>query len=261
MSSIRSPGQSATIVALRPSISPVTILVAGALAAAAGMAWAWLLLQPMHGSAMGRVAQPWSAAYLIAAAAMWAVMMTAMMAPSAAPMILLHSRVDRNLPAVARLGQTLVFMLSYLLVWTAFSTAAAALQAGAIALGIVSAATLALRIPYLGAALLLAAAAYELTLAKRQCLNQCQSPLLFLYRHYQPGVAGALRTGIIHGLYCLGCCWVLMLLLFVAGVMNLAWIALLGCVIVAEKQAPPQWGVHRWIAGLLATGALAILAW
>lgn len=209
---------------------------------------------------MGPV-QPWSATYLLAASGMWAVMMIAMMTPSAAPMILLHARIDRTLSARARLGQTLVFMLSYLIVWAAFSIAAATVQAGAVALGMVSSSALVIRTPLVGASLLLAASAYELTAAKRRCLNECQAPLLFLYRHYRPGISGAFRTGVIHGFYCTGCCWALMLLLFVGGVMNLAWVAILGVLIIGEKQAPPQWQAHRWIAGLLATAALTILVW
>lgn len=205
--------------------------------------------------------QPWSASYLLAAAGMWTVMMIAMMTPSAAPMTLLHAGIDRTLPGVTRIGHSLVFIASYLVVWTAFSVAAAIVQAGAIALGIVSGAALAVRTPLLGACLLLIAAAYELTVAKRQCLSQCQAPILFLYRHYRPGVAGAFRLGLAHGLYCLGCCWVLMLLLFAGGVMNLAWVAILGLLITAEKQAPAHWHANRWVAGLLTAAALAVLVW
>lgn len=205
------------------------------------------------------VVQPWSAAYIVPAVAMWAVMMIAMMTPSAAPMVLLHARIDRTLSPSARLRQTLVFVTSYLLVWGAFSVAVTALQAGAVSIGIISAGTLSVRTPLASASLLLVAAAYELTFAKRQCLNQCQTPLLFLSRNYRPGTTGAFWLGLRHGIYCLGCCWVLMFLLFVGGVMNLAWVAVLGVLIICEKQAPPHWFANRWVAALLATSGLAIL--
>lgn len=260
--STKSVGRLPHTSALRPRISGVSIIVAVALIAAAGIAWAWLLRNPMRDGGMQSMAvvQPWSAAYIVPAATMWAVMMIAMMTPSAAPMVLLHARIDPRLSPAVRLRQTLIFATSYLLVWGVFSVAAAALQVGAVSIEIISARTLSVQTPLAGAALLLLAAAYELTIAKRQCLSQCQSPLLFLSRNYRPGAAGAFRMGLKHGLYCLGCCWVLMLLLFVSGVMNLAWVAVLGVLIICEKQAPAHWYANRWLAALLAMSGFAIVA-
>jgi predicted metal-binding membrane protein len=109
------------------------------------------------------------------------------------------------------------------------------------------------------AALLVGAAGWQLSPAKRICLDQCRSPLVFILRLWRPGAAGALRLGLAHGFYCLGCCWALMLLLFVGGVMNLAWIAALAALVLAEKYAPSHWQASRVIAAGLIAGAAALL--
>ena len=235
-------------------------LVAGAaLLLAAMLAWRWLMVSGSRG--MGAMAMaPWSAAYLVPAFAMWAVMMVAMMLPSAAPMILLHARIDRAASPARRLVHTLLFALAYLLVWSAFSAVAALAQALLVDLGLVSSASLALGRRPLAAALLAGTALYQLSPVKAACLDQCRSPIHFVMRYWSPGIAGALRLGLVHGLFCVGCCWGLMLLLFVAGVMNLAWIALLAAIVFAEKAAPPNWRISRLIAGLLFAGAAALLA-
>ena len=239
-----------------------------ALAAATALAWIWLFAQDlsmarameaMRGMpGMAMTPDPWSAAYLLASFAMWLLMMVAMMLPAAAPMILLHARIDRSPPA-ARARDNALFALAYLGVWAAFSALAAAGQAALIDGGLLSATSLALGDPVLTAALMLAAAAWQLTPAKVACLEQCQSPIGFVMRHWRPGPAGAARLGLAHGLYCLGCCWGLMLLLFAGGVMNLAWVALIAVVVFAEKVAPPAWHIDRWLAGGLAGGAVAVL--
>jgi predicted metal-binding membrane protein len=239
------------------------VIVAVALAAAAVLAWVWLLRSPMGGggdmAGMSMGPAPLSAAYLAPAFAMWAIMMVAMMVPSAAPMILLHARIDKAPTSAGRTRNSLLFALSYLLVWTAFSAVAALAQALLVRAGLVSEMALAVGDGMLAAALLGAAAAYELTLAKRLCLDKCQSPMLFILRYWKPGAAGAVRLGLTHGLYCLGCCWALMLLLFVGGVMNLAWVALLGIVVLAEKFAPPAWRAERLVAAALVIAAIAVL--
>ena len=214
----------------------------------------------MDGHAMAMPVAPWSAAYLVPAFAMWAVMMVAMMLPSAAPMILLHARIGRTPTAALRLAHTLLFSLAYLVVWTGFSAAAALAQALLIDLGLVRAATLALSDRGLAAAVLAAAGLYQLTPAKAACLDQCRSPIQFVLRYWSPGIGGALRLGVAHGLYCVGCCWGLMALLFVAGVMNLAWVALLAGLVLFEKVAPPRWRASLLIAGLLFAGGAALLA-
>jgi predicted metal-binding membrane protein len=202
---------------------------------------------------------PFSAAYLSATFVMWAIMMVAMMVPSAAPMILLHARIDRAPSLAARLMHTLLFAWGYLLVWTIFSVLAAAAQAGFVASGAMSAAVLRIGSRELAAVVLFAAAGYELTAAKRTCLDSCQSPLVFVARYWRPGGVGAFRLGFLHGLNCLGCCWVLMLLLFVGGVMNLAWVAGLGIAILGEKLTPPRWHANLYIAAALFLGGISAL--
>jgi predicted metal-binding membrane protein len=240
-------------------------LIAGAaLVLAAILAWRWLIVSDtaaMAGHGMAAMAmETWTAAYLIPAFAMWTVMMVAMMLPSAAPMILLHARIDRAASPARRLGRTLLFALAYLLVWSAFSAAAALAQALLIDLGLVSSASLALGDRAMAAALLAGAALYQLSPIKAACLDQCRSPIHFVMRFWSPGIRGTLRLGLVHGLFCVGCCWGLMLLLFVGGVMNLAWIALLAAIVLAEKAAPPKWRISRLIATLLFAAAAALLA-
>ena len=247
------------------------VLISGAaLGLAIVLAWAWLFANPMPLDSLGgpdgmtgmpgmdAVRDPWSADYLLAAFAMWALMMVAMMLPSAAPMILLHARIDRGTEA-QRTRDSFLFILCYLVVWTIFSAFSALAQAALIGGGLLSSASLALGSSLLGAGLLFAAALWQLTSAKAACLQQCQSPLQFVMRQWRPGAAGAVRLGLRHGLFCLGCCWSLMLLLFVGGVMNLAWIAALALLPFIEKITPPGWRTDRWLAGLLMLGGAVLL--
>jgi predicted metal-binding membrane protein len=180
------------------------------------------------------------------------------MLPSAAPMILLYSRVAARAPA-GGLALATVFVLAYLAVWTGFSAAAALAQALLISTGLMSAAALAVGDNRIAGALLVLAGLYQLSPLKQACLDQCRSPLTFIIRLSRPGAAGALRLGLAHGLYCLGCCWALMLLLFVGGVMNLAWIAVLALLVLIEKLAPGRLPVRRLLAAALVfLGALGL---
>ena len=255
MSSIRLDDNAAPSAPLTSLLSRDSLIVGAALAAAAVLAWLWLLNWRMDGMAP----QPLSAAYLLPAFAMWAIMMVAMMVPSAAPMILLHARIDKAETMRLRAIHSLLFALAYLLVWAAFAAAAAVAQALLVRTGAVSAMGLAIGGRAAAAGLLLIAASYELTAVKRLCLDKCQSPLLFILRYWKPGAVGALRLGIVHGLFCLGCCWALMLLLFVGGLMNLAWVAILGILVLGEKLAPPAWRAERYVAAALFIGAIAAL--
>jgi predicted metal-binding membrane protein len=206
------------------------------------------------GSAM---AAPWSAAYLVPAFTMWALMMVAMMLPSALPMILLHARVARQWDARAVPRPTLVFALAYVALWAGFALLAALAQAALVAAGGVSAMRLSLGSASAAALVLLLAAGYQLSPLKRACLDKCRSPLSFVLRGFRPGWRNQLRLGFAHGAYCIGCCWALMALLFVGGVMNLAWVGILTAVVIAEKYGP------RWTsgatAGLLAAAALVLV--
>lgn len=241
--------------ALRRLLSRETIIVGGALLAAAMLAWAWLFALPMPGISP----QPISASYLAQAFAMWSIMMVAMMVPSAIPMILLRASIDRAPSVAARTTNSLIFAVGYILVWIIFSAAAAFAQALLVRTGAVTTMNLTLGSHAVASGLLLLAALYELTAAKRLCLDKCQSPLLFMLNHFKPGATGAIRLGLVHGVFCLGCCWSLMLLLFVGGVMNLAWVAVLGFIVLGEKWAPPRLRLQRYIAAVLALGAIVNL--
>lgn len=246
---------------LQRVLSRPVLISAAALAAAIVLAWVWLFANAMPAGMegmSGMTADPWSSAYLVPAFTMWTLMMVAMMLPSAAPMILLHARIDRGTPAT-RARDNALFALCYLGVWAAFSALATLAQAWLIDGGLVSSATLAVGTRRLSGVLLLIAAIWQLTSAKTACLEQCQSPIAFVMRYWRPGPAGAVRLGLVHGFYCLGCCWGLMLLLFVGGVMNLAWVAVLAAVVFAEKVAPPAWRIDRWLAVALALTAVAVL--
>jgi predicted metal-binding membrane protein len=171
-------------------------------------------------------------------ALMWAVMMVGMMLPSAAPTILLFSALERKRGAMSGIGgRTASFVAGYFAIWSAFSVAAATAQTALSANGLVSmhmAATSTL----LAGGILLAAGIYELTPLKERCLTHCRSPLEWIPHHMRPGRQGAFRMGIEHGGYCVGCCWVLMLILFVGGVMNLVWVAALAAFVLVQKLLP-----------------------
>lgn len=237
-------------------ISGETLVVSGALAVTVVLAWAWLFLLPIGNS----MADPFSSGYLVPAFLMWAMMMIAMMVPSATPMILLHARIGRAPSHRSRTAQTLLFAAAYVLVWTAFSAAAALTQAVLVRIGVLSSMALSIGDRTIAAALLFLAAIYEITAAKRLCLDKCNSPLLFMLKNFRPGAVGAFRLGLVHGMFCLGCCWALMLLLFVGGVMNLAWVAMLGVVVIGEKFVPAQWHAQRYVAAALAVGGAVLLA-
>ena len=169
---------------------------------------------------------------------MWSVMMIAMMVPSASPLILLHAKVSRQQGGES--GTTLatvVFTVGYLLAWTGFSAVATILQWGLERLALLSP-MMASTSDLFGAAVLLAAGVYQLTPIKEACLHHCRSPVHFLMHHWRGGTGGGLVMGLDHGLYCIGCCWFLMALLFVGGVMNLVWIAALTVLVLLEKIVP-----------------------
>jgi predicted metal-binding membrane protein len=228
------------------------------------------LSAPMPGMAMSGMRMPatppgsaWSLTAWLLAAAMWVTMMVAMMTPSAAPAILLYARVVRQPQAGAedraRTASPIAFTGGYLLIWLIFSVAAASLQLTLVGRGWLTADLLSLQSRGFSAAVLFTAGAYQLVPWHDVCLQQCRSPAAFLSRHWRPGLAGAIRLGVLHGAYCVGCCWALMALLFVGGVMNLVWIAALTLLVAAEKLLP--WGpqVGRTVGAVLIAGSLAIL--
>jgi predicted metal-binding membrane protein len=194
--------------------------------------------------------------------AMWWVMMIAMMLPSAAPFVLLYGRIMRH--ATAQGGTAYVpsmfLAIGYLAIWLVFSVAAAALQYTLQRAGLISAMMLWSKSALLSAAVLIGAGVYQLSPLKRTCLKHCRGPVEFLTAHWRPGRLGAFVMGLEHGVWCVGCCWMLMVLLFVGGVMNLAWIALLALLVFAEKLAAKGVMVSR-IAGvvLIAWGLVTLL--
>ena len=194
------------------------------------------------------------AGYAVLMFFMWWAMMVAMMLPSAAPMILLFATVNRKQRARADpFVPTSVFAGAYLVTWGGFSLVAVGLQWTLqrftwLSPMMVSTSSV------LGGLLLLAAGLYQLTPIKQACLRHCRHPIIFLTSHWRRGTAGAVRMGVEHGAYCVGCCWFLMGLLFVGGVMNLYWIAGLALFVLLEKNVP----AGHWLG--YATG-VALAGW
>jgi predicted metal-binding membrane protein len=190
-------------------------------------------------------------------ATMWAVMMVGMMLPGAAPMILLFTTVQRKQSAhpVSMSG---AFGVGYLLVWGGFAVAAAALQV-LLAYAALLSSSLAFASPLLAGGAFLVAALYEFSPFKDRCLTHCRSPLAFITQHWRPYFRGALRMGAVHGAYCLGCCWVMMLLLFAVGVMNLLWVAVLSALVLLQKVLPGGRLVPRATGVVMAAVGLALI--
>jgi predicted metal-binding membrane protein len=177
----------------------------------------------------------WTPAYVALMFFMWWLMMIAMMLPSATPMILLATALNRRAdPEHSPFGSSSAFAGGYLMVWAAFSLLAVFLQWWLQQTGLLSG-MLYITNPTLSALILVVAGAWQFTPLKQSCLRHCRGPIDFLTRHRKPGNIGAITMGAQHGLFCLGCCWFLMVLLFVGGVMNLYWIAGLAIYVWVEK--------------------------
>jgi predicted metal-binding membrane protein len=169
--------------------------------------------------------------------AMWTVMMAAMMLPSAGPMIEMHARISQG-GGVERSGHTWLFAAGYLIAWTGFGAAMTAVQYPLERVRLVSDA---MRMgPFAGGLLLIVAGLYQITPLKQACLTKCRTPLGFFMTKWRPGDGGALLMGLNHGVFCIGCCWLLMALMFVGGVMNLVWAGALTIFVLLEKATP--WG-------------------
>jgi predicted metal-binding membrane protein len=215
-----------------------------------------LLAEPMSGMAMPPIA--W-----LTVVAMWWVMMIAMMMPSAAPLIFLYGRIMRHAAAQDSTATLFVptgfIVAGYLLVWLAFSVVAAVLQWVLQRAGFISPMMLWSQSALLSASVLILAGIYQLSPLKHACLKHCRGPVQFLTQHMRKGSLGALRMGLEHGAWCVGCCWMLMALLFVGGVMNLVWIALLAVLVLVEKLAPRGAIVGRIIGGVLMAWGVATM--
>jgi predicted metal-binding membrane protein len=250
-------------------------VTAAGLAALTLAGWLYLLheagaLPGMAGMPGMRMAPPWDLVDLALAFAMWTIMMVAMMLPSAAPMTLLFARVNRTRraaagsaagddPAARPAVSTAVFVAGYLLVWTAFSALAALGQWVLQALALLSPHTLQVG-PVLAGALLMAAGLYQMTPLKYACLARCQTPLGFLVTEWREGRRGALVMGLRHGAHCAGCCWLLMALLFAAGVMHLGWVAAIAAFVLLEKLLPAGRVAPLVTGGVLLAWGIAVIA-
>ena len=192
---------------------------------------------------------------------MWWIMMIAMMTPSAAPLILLYGLVLRNHTGNGKDVFALTFMLlaGYLFSWLAFAVVAAGCQEALQPAGLISEMMLWSRSRVLSASVLALAGLYQFSPLKHACLAKCRSPVRFLTDYWRPGRLGSLTLGLRHGAYCVGCCWMLMALLFVGGVMNLIWIAALTIVVLIEKLLPAGTNVGKFSGGLLLCWAVATL--
>jgi predicted metal-binding membrane protein len=192
----------------------------------------------MDGAAAWMMEATWDARYLLLVFWMWAAMMVAMMLPSALPTILVFHNAIRNDPKVSSPSRRILeFTAGYVLAWVGFSVGATLLQWGFAEAALLSPMMVSAS-PLLGGALLIVAGVYQWTPFKYACLQHCRSPLAFLVEHWQPGMPGAVQLGLHHGLRCVGCCWALMLLLFVGGVMSLLWIGAITAFVLIEKLAP-----------------------
>jgi predicted metal-binding membrane protein len=252
------------------------LVVGAALAVLVVLAWADLVLladdmtmggMEMTGFRMIPAAQglmmpaaaPWQPVEFGYVLLMWAVMMVGMMTPSAAPMILLYARVGRQ---AATAGQPFAasgwFAAGYLAAWTGFSVAATAAQ-WALERAALLTPAMEMAGHAIGGVLLIAAGLYQWTPLKDACLAQCRAPLAFIMQHggFRADARGAFALGLRHGLYCIGCCWALMALLFVGGVMNIFWIAALAVLVLVEKVAP----FGRIVARLAGLGFIAAGIW
>ena len=238
------------------------LIVALGIAVVVTLSWGYLIAGAgidMSMADMPMDPMPWSPAQASLMFAMWWVMMIAMMAPSAAPMVLLFAAIKRKqAKADSPVVSAWIFVAGYLAIWAGFSLVAVAVQWGLDQAGLLSG-MMATTSNFLAGIILLAAGLYQLTPIKRACLRYCQSPVFFLSRYWQPGAMGALRMGFRHGSYCVGCCWFLMALLFVSGVMNLVWIAAVAIYVGFEKLLPRSpWLSRAAGVGLIVSGGVVL---
>jgi len=242
------------------SLARERVTIVAALVGVTGICWLYLWLQTkkmagmgetggsgmdeMAGMVMSAGPRPWSAADFALMFIMWWVMMVGMMAPSAAPMILTFATVNRRKRARGRpFVSTATFVAGYLIAWGVFSLAVTLAQWGLEQATLISQ-TMETSSAILGGILFLAAGLYQFTPVKYACLKKCRSPLDFVLNNWRDGRAGALWMGLRHGFFCVGCCWLVMLLMFVGGAMNLVWAAGIAAFVFVEKLVPGG----QWIA-------------
>jgi predicted metal-binding membrane protein len=230
-------------------------LVAASVAILAALGWWYVADRATIGGTAAMTAMERETPPVGALVVMWWLMMVAMMLPSAAPAILLYSRVRDMRIRDAAIARTWLFLAGYLAMWLLFSIAAAVAQR------ILTGPSMDLSNRFAEGAVLIAAGLYQLSPVKSACVRQCRSPSQFISRYWRPGWEGAVRLGLRHGAYCLGCCWMLMALLFVGGVMNLLWVVGLTLIVAMEKLVPRgDWFGRAAGVALIGWGALRLLA-
>ena len=238
-------------------------VVAG-LAGITAITWLYLIhLAREMGSPMEMGMPPmraWGAVDVFLMFVMWVVMMAAMMVPSAAPMVLTFSGIarrhnERTHPFPA----TGAFLAGYLAAWTGFSAAAIVVQWGLHRAALLSPMMVSNN-QVLGGTLLIAAGAFQFTPIKHACLSHCRSPIGFFLTEWREGTLGAFHMGFRHGAYCVGCCWLLMALLFVAGVMNLLWVAAIAGYVLVEKVVPGGHLIGRTLGACVIAGGIWMVA-
>ncbi len=237
-------------------------VVFGSLTFVIVLAWAYLLtgagvqgeMMDMGGGQTMAMPPEWTLAYGLVVFLMWGVMMVAMMLPSAAPVTLLVASIARKRREAGSAPglSTAPFVFGYLAVWLAFAATATLLQWRLDAAELLSE-TMGFASMVVAGGVLVLAGIYQWTPLKQACLRHCRSPLEFLLHHWRDGALGAFVSGARHGSFCLGCCWMLMVLLFVGGIMNLAWIAGIALIVLIEKTLP--WGGRMGRA----TGAVLVV--
>jgi len=229
------------------------------------LAWWYLIAMASHmampmGAGMAMVElRPWTAGYFLMMLTMWIIMMVGMMLPSVVPMVLIYAKVVKK---AAREGRPVAsaygFVAGYLVIWIGFSVLATVAQWQLDQFALLSPMMVS-NSPWLGAVILFFAGVYQLLPIKNQCLKHCRGPIQFIAEHWKSGSMGAFRMGLEHGTFCLGCCWLLMLLLFVGGVMNLLWIIAITIFVLLEKVIPFGEAGGR-IVGVLMIAAGGMLA-
>ena len=266
----RSPGRVLNYVAALAVSRLDRILISASIALVIILAWAYLIHLDHQMSAamqdermmaaMGMTMDKgWTLADGWFTFAMWAVMMVGMMAPTALPMLLLFAAMRSGRDQRGLSLPTLTFGLGYIAVWTSFSVIATVAQYGLHQAALLSPAMTSSS-GRLSGAILLAAGTYQLTPWKAKCLAHCRSPLGFLMTNWHDGTAGAFQMGFRHGVFCLGCCWAIMCLLFVVGVMNLIWIAMLTAFVLIEKVGPAGAFVARLAGAAMVLLGIAVIA-
>jgi predicted metal-binding membrane protein len=226
------------------------LALVGVLCALAAVAW-WWSVDRMSGMDMGPGTDPGTFGFFLTT---WVVMMAAMMFPSIAPMVLMYASMDRTKRAA-----TPIFVAGYLIAWGAAGLVGfAVVKLGAAIAGDFFAWDRAGR--WTAAAVLAGAAVYEFTPAKYACLRRCRSPLGFIVSSWREGRVGALQMGVVHGAWCIGCCWALMAALFALGVMSIAWMAVVAALIAVEKLLPWRLAATGGVAVILVALAIGVAA-